>query len=72
MTEYQECCDGKSIPELEAEIKYQVEILGYNLGDSFPSYIRDRINILKRKEMDNPKGFKIEGRELQKNILVLK
>ena len=64
MTEYQEICDGKTIEELKIELAYQVNDLGFNLGDSFPSYIQDRINILKRKTMDNPKGFFICGIEV--------
>lgn len=64
MTEYQEICDGKTIEELEIELKYQVHNLGYDLTDSFPSYIQDRINTLKHKAMDNPKGFFICGIEV--------
>jgi hypothetical protein len=47
MTEYEEICNGKSIEELEIELKYQLS-LGYNEGDSFPSYIKDRIAELQR------------------------
>ena len=45
MTEYEEICTGKSIAELEVELEYQYK-LGYNIGDSFPNYIIDRIHIL--------------------------
>lgn len=49
MTEYEEICIGKSIKELEIELEYQYR-LGYLPTDSFPQYIKDRIELIKYKE----------------------
>jgi len=56
MTEYEEICNGKSIKELEIELDYQINKLGYNAGDSFPAYIFDKINYIKYKNIDELKS----------------
>lgn len=48
MTEYEEITEGKSIFELEKELRFQYS-LGYTETDNFPIYIIDRINTLKSK-----------------------
>ena len=45
MTEYEEITEGKSIFELKKELRFQYS-LGYTETDSFPQYIKDKINIL--------------------------
>ena len=52
MTEYEEITNGKTIPELEKELQYQLD-LGFNIGDSFPQHIVDCISQLKRKQYNN-------------------
>lgn len=47
MTEYEEITIGKTVEELEIELKFQIETLGYNKGDSFPSYLQELINLKK-------------------------
>jgi hypothetical protein len=54
MTEYEEICNGKSITELYKELQYQINELGYDIRDSFPSYLVNRINKLKNKNMKMP------------------
>lgn len=48
MTEYEEITEGKSIFELEKELRFQYS-LGYTETDSFPQYIKNRINTLQSK-----------------------
>lgn len=51
MTEYEEITNGKTIPELEKELQYQLD-LGFNIGDSFPQYILDCISLLRIEQFE--------------------
>ena len=48
MTEYEEITNGKTIPELEKELQYQL-YLGFVITNSFPQYILECINKIKNK-----------------------
>jgi hypothetical protein len=45
MTEYEQITNGKTIEELEKELNYQTNILGYSIIDSFPQHIVDCITL---------------------------
>ena len=71
MTEYEEICEGKSIAALEVELQYQYD-LGYTEEDSFPQFIKNRIEALtgsiqydiKFVGIDywNRPGYKVQGK----------
>lgn len=61
MTEYEEICAGKSIDELKVEFKHQVIDLGYNEGDSFPSYIKDLVQTKRRNREPETYNIKFKG-----------
>ena len=49
MSEYEEITNGKTIPELEKELQYQLD-LGFNINDSFPQHILDCISTIRFNE----------------------
>jgi len=61
MTEYEEICIGKSLLELIAEREYQIKVLGYNKGDSFPSYLTFLINKKMQTTQEVFDACRIEG-----------
>lgn len=58
MTEYEEICNGKTANELEAELVYQVNNLGFNIADSFPQHLIHEIEKLTNKSV---RIIKFEG-----------
>ena len=53
ITEYEEITNGKTIPELEKELEYQLS-LGYEITDNFPQFILDCITDIRFKEGSLP------------------
>lgn len=50
MTEYEETLQHcKTLIDFQKELDYQIDVLGYNLGDSFPQYIIGRMNKFKEE-----------------------
>jgi hypothetical protein len=48
MTEYEEVCEGYTLMDYHREVEFQCNELGYLPTDSFPQFLKDRINDISR------------------------